>query len=177
MTPAPPVPDEIVQNDAVAGVAHEEPPRPKTTPMKVLKAFVPLGIFVALVLSDIPVCPTKNFFGIPCPGCGLTRATEALVVGDLLTMLRMHPLAPIITPLAVWGLIRTTLVSAGLISGLSKDPAGKIPKWFWATLGVALIGLWLARMFGYLGGHPDDVDFSQGWIAQGFTFVADFFRG
>jgi hypothetical protein len=42
-----------------------------------------VGAALAFVFLGPPVCPTALFFGIPCPGCGLTRATLALLQGDV----------------------------------------------------------------------------------------------
>jgi hypothetical protein len=41
-------------------------------------------------------CPLFHTFGIPCPGCGMTRATLFLVHGDWKQALTMHAYAPII---------------------------------------------------------------------------------
>ena len=38
------------------------------------------------------VCTMKIIFGIPCPGCGLTRATKLLCTGHIKESLDMHPL-------------------------------------------------------------------------------------
>jgi len=169
------VQDEHVPRENDPGVPPSEE-RPRIDPKRILKAIIPVAILVALILSDFPLCPSKAFFGLPCPGCGLTRATEAMAVGDFASMLVFHPLAPIITPLAIYTVGRTLLVSAGLLSGRSKDwLVTYMPRAFWPVLGVALIGLWIARLAGYLGGHPDELAFSDGWIAQGFTWVANLF--
>lgn len=40
---------------------------------------------------DIMVCPTKWLFHIPCPGCGMTRAANLLLNGDIVGALRMNP--------------------------------------------------------------------------------------
>lgn len=41
-------------------------------------------------------CPIFLVTGIPCPGCGLSRATAALLQGDLRTMGKIHIFAPIV---------------------------------------------------------------------------------
>lgn len=40
-------------------------------------------------------CPILAATGIPCPGCGLTRATMQLLHGDLSTSLKTHAFAPV----------------------------------------------------------------------------------
>jgi hypothetical protein len=37
-------------------------------------------------------CPSMTLLGIPCPGCGTTRAFAALAQFDLTTALRLNPL-------------------------------------------------------------------------------------
>ena len=56
-----------------------------------------LGIVIAaaailafqLIFSTI--CPMQLFFGLPCPGCGLTRAAFLLLRGQVKAAFFMHP--------------------------------------------------------------------------------------
>lgn len=57
---------------------------------------------------SITLCPTKILWGIPCPGCGITRAVKLCFEGDLLAAVRMNPniiLVWIILPIAPFILI------------------------------------------------------------------------
>lgn len=123
-----------------------------------------LGVLIAF---EVPICPTRTLLGVPCPGCGLTRATEAIAVGDVHGMLRFHPLAPIVTPIFLFVIGRVTLVGAGLLPKDRFDLLAKLPNWAWTTLGFALIGLWILRLFGLLGGSSDPVDLTNGLIYRG----------
>ena len=41
-------------------------------------------------------CPLDSVFDLPCPGCGLSRATSALLKGRWLAAIHIHPMAPIV---------------------------------------------------------------------------------
>jgi hypothetical protein len=109
-----------------------------------------------LLAADVPVCPTALFFGIPCPGCGLTRATLALFRGDIRQALGFHPLVPVLAPLFVGALAK---VLFDFVSG-PKPNATPRPSFWTKPIGtivatvllVALLGVWLARFAGHLGG-------------------------
>jgi len=115
-----------------------------------------VGAGLAFAFLGPPVCPTALFFGIPCPGCGLTRATLALLHGDVGTALRLHPLVLVLTPLFAYAL-GVSLVD--YVRGVPAAPA-RLSAWFsdrtrygaaFALLVVAL-GVWGARFAGYFGG-------------------------
>lgn len=57
---------------------------------------------------SITLCPTKILWGIPCPGCSITRAIKLCFEGDLWAAVLMNPniiLVWIILPIAPFILI------------------------------------------------------------------------
>lgn len=57
---------------------------------------------------SITLCPTKILWGIPCPGCGITRAVKLCFEGDLLAAVLMNPniiLVWIVLPIAPFILV------------------------------------------------------------------------
>jgi hypothetical protein len=62
----------------------------------------------ALGPGETTICLLRNWTGIPCPGCGVTRSIAALVRGDWAEAFSLHPLAPFAVTEAVvvwvaWG--------------------------------------------------------------------------
>ena len=124
--------------------------------------------FAVAVWTEFPLCPLASSFGIPCPGCGLTRATLALLHGDVAAALHFHPLVWLLTPVFV--------AFVGM-SGfeLLREPARPRakPRINWLGRGPTLLALgllvlslavWLARFAGYFGG-PVPVTTLRGWLA------------
>src|SRR5437879_5394971 len=46
--------------------------------------------------NAISFCLFRRWAGIPCPLCGMSRATFALARGDWREVFRLHPLAPLL---------------------------------------------------------------------------------
>lgn len=115
----------------------------------------------ALIAVDGYLCPFAALTGWPCPGCGLTRASLALLQGQFERALQLHPLVPVLLPLL--GLV----VARGFADGIGGRWAARSAKlWsalrlesnaFWLLLTVLVLGVWLVRWGGGLGG-PVPVD-------------------
>ncbi|MES1187080.1 MAG: DUF2752 domain-containing protein [Myxococcales bacterium] len=124
------------------------------------------SLFALAVRADFPLCPLASTFGVPCPGCGLTRASLALAHGDVRGALRLHPLVLLVAPLVA------TLLGAAAFD-LLRDPALPRRRWLpWrartmslaaSALFVLTLGVWLARFAGYLGG-PVPVTSMRDWL-------------
>jgi hypothetical protein len=114
-------------------------------------AVSPLAAALALRL---PVCPTASLMNVPCPGCGLTRATVAALTGDLAQAFALHPLVFFLTPLyVVFMLTAVYTYVRGPEPGRRQHPhLGKLIGVVMSVALVLMIGVWAARFFGYLGG-------------------------
>lgn len=114
-----------------------------------------VGIFAGIVAFRLPFCPLASVFGVPCPGCGLTRATLALAHGELRHALELHPLVLVLAPLFIWAMSSAAL-------SYVRGPRSAQPRRPWlgsrvvtplaSLLLVATLGVWGARFFGYFGG-------------------------
>ena len=49
------------------------------------------GISFLQNFITIPACPIYSYLGFPCPACGMTRATYALVNGDFFSSIGYNP--------------------------------------------------------------------------------------
>jgi hypothetical protein len=95
--------------------------------------------------------------GIPCPGCGLTRATLALLRGDVASALHFHPLVFVLAPVFAFA-IGVSLLDY-VRGGAASAPVG-VMSWLsvraryraaWGLLALTL-AVWGARFAGYFGG-------------------------
>lgn len=117
---------------------------------KALAVFVFGGVTIGLGLYR---CPTAFLFHVPCPGCGLTRATLRLAHGDVHGALAFHPLVFLVIPLlaAFFGTNFVMYVRTGKWGWVESHDQ----RWITGVASVLLalaIGVWIARFFGYFGG-------------------------
>jgi hypothetical protein len=126
--------------------------------MRLAVGLVAISPLVAGAVTGVTLCPTAGLMGIPCPGCGLGRATVAALGGHFSEAMRYHPLFFLVSPIY--------LVLLGSLGW--QFVSGRAPRWprlpdrlvivAAACLGVALIGVWVLRLLGALGGpvavHP-----------------------
>lgn len=88
------------------------------------------------LIAAAPSCPFLTLTGIPCPFCGLTRATVALGSGDFTAAFTYHPLAPLILALTLWGAL---LLALGRLPSLASRRV--------AIAGaIAILALWIAAL-------------------------------
>jgi hypothetical protein len=140
-----------------------------TQPARIAILALVLGALGVAIWSDFPLCPVAGTFGVPCPGCGLTRATLALLRGDVRAALHLHPLVWLMAPLFVAFVGTATLE-------LVRDPARptRASRVSWTGRGMTIVavfllitsvGVWVLRFAGYFGG-PVPVTTLRDWLAS-----------
>ena len=116
---------------------------------KLVVALGAAGVYqLAAAVFHFPgvVCPMLHGLGIPCPGCGASRACGALVRGEWHTALRLHAMAPFFL-LAV-----VLFAAAAVLPARGRD---RVISWVetverWTGLTQVLLAIlfiyWLARL-------------------------------
>jgi len=89
----------------------------------------------------VPPCPFHAATGLWCPGCGLTRATHALLHGHVMTGLGYNLLTPFLFGLIGW----TWLASMGKALGRPIPEPSVVPKKIWVGVIVAVAVFTVAR--------------------------------
>lgn len=100
-------------------------------------------------------CPWALLLGVPCPGCGLSRAAALLLHGQLEGALQLHPLSPLLVPLVLAAALR-----AGFVHVRGPLPAAHpvrlaLRRWqgpLFGLLACLVLALWGARFGGAFGG-------------------------
>ena len=103
---------------------------------------------LSLVMAGLPGwhSPVHYVFGLPDPGCGLSRAIVALLRGDWQTSLTFHAFAPLFV-------VALTLIAITAV--LPAWPRDKIAAWverieghtgLTAILLIGLVAYWLVRL-------------------------------
>jgi hypothetical protein len=86
------------------------------------------------------ICPMPLALGIPCPGCGITRATCLMTHGHFAEALAFHPLAPFLW--LYFGALWVYKILEARRGEPPRWPAERISGWALAIL----LGFWVARL-------------------------------
>lgn len=90
-------------------------------------------------------CAFRNAFGIPCPGCGLTRSFAAVSHGLFGTAVGMHPMGPVMYLVSGLYAVKWTaevLVRRPLLTRIEDNV--RLP-FLWGMLG-AFVVVWVLRL-------------------------------
>ena len=89
----------------------------------------------------IPPCGFHTLTGHPCPSCGATRMTQALLHGHLAEALSLNPLfAGLLTGFALWFVVGAGARLAG--RDLTLGVGDREEKWLWVALLAAFLLNW-----------------------------------
>jgi len=85
-------------------------------------------------------CPMALMLGIPCPGCGFTRAFSLLTHGHFAEAIAFHGLAPAMLAYLAFLWVYKIVESA-------RGTPPRLPTYrIGATAGLVLMGFWVARL-------------------------------
>jgi hypothetical protein len=111
-------------------------------------------------------CYFKAFFGIPCPGCGLTRAFISFFTGDYSAAFFYHPLF-----LAIPLVIMTVLFRKFSFLGRLYSST-----YFWIIILVIFLGVYIVRIILFFPDTPP-MDFnSHAVLIKAGHYLSGFLR-
>jgi len=120
----------------------------RTTGLVIVGAAI---VHIMLVTLGLPSwqCPIRTTLGVPCPGCGLSRATVALLHGDWRTSLTYHAFAPLF--LAAFLLIAVVMLLPLAKNRLAVDWIKRVESRTKITTIFLILFMvyWLIRLFFY----------------------------
>ncbi len=114
------------------------------------------GVFIASFFLPVTglgvdLCPVHAATGLPCPGCGVTRALAMASQGDWLTASGAHPAIFVLWPgllvLAVAGLLPSRVVTSAEAKLDVLEPAFSRA---WAVFIAAFFGFGFLRLLTFL---------------------------
>lgn len=112
-------------------------------------------------------CPMLIITGLPCAGCGMTRAIRYVLVGEFQRAYDLNPIAFMIAILSIWFMIKRYLF-------------GKKIKGFHLMVGLLLLGLlgfYLYRMVIIFPGHPPIVYRYNNILSEVFPIYEKIIKG
>lgn len=123
-------------------------------------ALLLLGPLAWAQWQGVTFCPTAGLLGVPCPGCGLTRAALAAASGHFAEALRIHPLVGLVGPVY---LLVVGVPIFEYVAGVSLPrPRRSVENPLLLALAASLVLVWAARFLGALGGPVSVVRWSVG---------------
>ncbi len=128
------------QNEESGQTAAEDKKRPGKS-AKVRRLLIKHAVFIALFalcllllnISGIH-CPIRYITGIPCPGCGTTRALLALCRLDFGAVLYYNPAAPFIAALLLFALHHRVI-----------NPSETVSAFFYGGCAAVILGTYAVR--------------------------------
>lgn len=92
---------------------------------------------VSSVDSGPPSCVFRLLFGVPCPGCGMTRAWVHVAHGDVAGAFWYNPFGLLLMAMAAFAAVYV------IQAMVRRRPPERMLGWISAKPAVALFGLWI----------------------------------
>jgi hypothetical protein len=92
-------------------------------------------------------CPMYSTIGIPCPGCGLSRAAVSLIRGDWRTALSTHAFAPLLVIAILFTVILSLLPRRFYRIAVQRLAVLESNSGLTVLLLIGFIGYWGLRFF------------------------------
>lgn len=108
---------------------------------KILAQHLGIAVLLAVLILTVWHCPVRLLFGVPCPGCGVTRAVLSVLRLDLPGAFAYNPAFPLIILLFLHGIHREVLVRKA-----GKRWNVKIEAAVVTVFVVIIIGIYLFRL-------------------------------
>lgn len=129
----------------------------------IMLIFAGLGIY-SLITGKFQLCIFRIFTGLPCPGCGLTRAFILLLQGKILSSLQYHLLLlPVLFTLltAATAFIanffqKENTVRKGVLTFFLKLNSS---KYFYGTMFILLFLYYIYRMTAFFPDGPEPMTY------------------
>ena len=115
-------------------------------------------VLLAAVLLYAPwfswPCVLRFVCGVPCPTCGITRATRLAMGGHFEEATRMHPLWFVVVPAAaaLFAIELAVYARTGRFGGSASFTRKRAVRAALLAVVGAVVIVWIARFFGFLGG-------------------------
>ena len=129
---------------------------------KKLPLLVAVAIYIAVCYSFIG-CPIKFFIGIPCPGCGMTRAVVSALRLDFASAFRFHPLFPI-APLFIAYIFAEDMLPS------------KASRVLAAVFAILFFSVYFFRIF-FAKDPVTAIDPEGGFVVKSIRYIISFFGG
>lgn len=115
-----------------------------------------LWLIAASLMTD-SICVYKATSGLPCPGCGMTRALTALIHGDYGLAFYMHPLWPLVILGIVIGVWLLVTRQTERFKHFSMSRQGNR---LWLALLLIVVLVYVFRMLQYFP-HTEPMSFNE----------------
>lgn len=115
-----------------------------------------LYFFLVIISGSDSFCYIKIVTGIPCPGCGMTRALFSFLSLEFSKAFFYHPLFPLVLIFPFMFIFRKNR----LVNRINKNSK------FWQAILVLFVSLWLIRMVLFFPDTPP-FDFGKDSVVSG----------